>query len=131
MNTFKFVARFEAISHPLALAPNEPPSETVCHHFYRPHPKDGEGTVFSLFVSSHPRGGYLPWPGGRLPTLAGGGVVPTLARWRLPTLAEEGVTYLGRVGLPTLGQSTTASACYAAGGMPLAFTQEDFLVIDW
>ena len=26
------------------------------------------------------------------------------------------------------GQSSTASTCYAEGGVPLAFTQEDFLV---
>ena len=29
---------------------------------------------------------------------------------------------------PSTRQSSTASTCYAAGGMPLAFTQEDFLV---
>ena len=35
---------------------------------------------------------------------------------------------------PTPGDSSTASTCYKAGGMPLAFTQEDFLVyyiISW
>ena len=30
---------------------------------------------------------------------------------------------------PTMRQSSIASTCYAAGGVPLAFTQEDFLVI--
>ena len=44
------------------------------------------------------RGGYLPWQAGGVPTLAGG--VHTFP----------------------------ACACYAAGSMPLAFTQEDFLV---
>ena len=29
---------------------------------------------------------------------------------------------------PPIRQSSIASTCYAAGGMPLAFTQEDFLV---
>ena len=29
---------------------------------------------------------------------------------------------------PPIAQSTIASTCYAAGGVPLAFTQEDFLV---
>ena len=29
-------------------------------HSYRPHPKDGEGTVFSLFVSPHLDGGGYP-----------------------------------------------------------------------
>ena len=37
-------------------------------HYYRLHLKDGEGTVFSLFVSSHlnGEGGYpiQPWTGG-------------------------------------------------------------------
>ena len=26
---------------------------TMAFNYYRPHPKDGEGTVFTLFVSSH------------------------------------------------------------------------------
>ena len=29
---------------------------------------------------------------------------------------------------PPISQSSIASTCYAAGGVPLAFTQEDFLV---
>ena len=29
---------------------------------------------------------------------------------------------------PPIRQSSIASTCYTAGGMPLAFTQEDFLV---
>ena len=51
--------------------------------------------------------------------------VPPLAGWGTP----------GRVsptGVPpsrgTPHQTSTACTCYAAGGMPLAFTQEDFLV---
>ena len=59
-------------------------------------------------------GGYPDWRG----TLAGGVPCPgsTLARG-VP--CRGGGTQLGNIG----------STCYTAGGMPLAFTQEDFLVI--
>ena len=61
------------------------------------------GTVIvSLCLSVH-TGGLLPWPGGYLSWMG----VPTF----------DG-------GVPILG-----STCYVAGGMPLAFTQEDFLVL--
>ena len=98
-------------------------------------------------------GGYLPWPGvptlakGCLPwigggaTLNGGKKVPTfLARGYLPWVGyplSGWMEYpLARVGTPHLSQgihlrgrqSSTASTCYVADGMPLAFTQEDFLV---
>ena len=60
--------------------------------------------------------GYLPWMGGGVPTLDGGGRGTYLGG------DGEGVPTLdGRRGfLPFTG--------YAAGGMPLAFMQEDFLV---
>ena len=32
------------------------------------------------------------------------------------------------MGYPPIRQSSIASTCYAADGVPLAFTQEDFLV---
>ena len=71
--------------------------------------------------------GYLPWMG-----------VPTLDRdtylgWG--HLPWTGGTYPGQ-GVPSLiqdrsrwRQTSTVSTCYAAGGMPLAFMQEDFLAI--
>ena len=46
--------------------------------YYRPHPMDGEGNVFSLFICRGGTylgwvptlaGGYLPWSGGYLPWL--------------------------------------------------------------
>ena len=45
---------------------------------YRPHPKDGEGTVFSLFVSSHLHRGRrgVPQPG-----LDGGQGTPARSGW--------------------------------------------------
>ena len=74
------------------------------------------------------------WMG--VPTTSGlDGSTPTVQTW------EEGTPYpdLGR-GTPHPGQvpgwgggtpyqNSIAYTCYAAGGMPLAFTQEDFLVL--
>ena len=50
------------------------------------------------------------------------------------TLAGEGVPVWGWGATPSQvrtgrGPISKASTCYAAGGVPLAFTQEDFLVI--
>ena len=81
------------------------------------------------------RGGGVPtFPGLEGSTYCGRGV-PILAGGE-PTLAG-GSTYLGR-GVPTLpggggvptfpGRNSITFACYVVGGMPLAFTQEDFLV---
>ena len=50
---------------------------TPSYCYYRPHPKDGEGTVFSLFVSLHLNGGYpITGPGGEYPVSGLGGGVP-------------------------------------------------------
>ena len=90
-------------------------------------------------VCPHLEGGYLPWLG--VPTLAGGylpwpGGVPTLAGG---TYLGWGDIYLGRQGVPTLaggrgyppwpGQHREYLPCYVSGGMPLAFTQENCLVL--
>ena len=62
------------------------------------------GYIFTLCVCPHLEGGtYLPRSGG-------------------------GGTYLGRYPPPPSHRYSIACACYAAGGMPLAFTQEDFFV---
>ena len=60
--------------------------------------------------------GYLPWMGEGVPTLDGEGV---------PTLDGGRNTY---PQVPSGRQRNRASTCYMAGGMPLAFTHEDFLV---
>ena len=73
----------------------------------------GEGTVFSLFVSPHLDGGEGDTPG-----LDGGGY---------PRSGWSGGT---QGNPPTMRQNSRASTCYPAGGMPLAFTQEDFLVFN-
>ena len=51
-----------------------------------------------------------------------------------PPIRKDGVSptpcqdWMGVTLLPVGRRSSIASACYAAGGMPLAFMQEDFLV---
>ena len=48
----------------------------------------------------------------------------------LPQPGQDGVPSLARDGvLPSPGQGSRWSTWYAAGGMPFAFTQEDFLVL--
>ena len=57
-----------------------------------------------------------------------GGGTPThtsRTRWGIPPL-QDWVGYPHPP--PQSGDSSISSTCYAAGGMPLAFTQEDFLV---
>ena len=54
---------------------------TISRHFYRTHPKEGEGNSFSLFVSSHPRG--------RVPPARDG--VPPGQGWKGYPLARDGV----------------------------------------
>ena len=92
-------------------------------------------------------GGYLPWMGvtylGRgVPTLDGGrhlpwiGMVPTLGGGVVPGITPPPTQQAGwgtplPIGLDRgtpWRQRSRASTCYAVGGMPLAFTQEDFLV---
>ena len=80
-----------------------------------------------------PRGGYLtgyPSPGGpgTPPGRSGyppGGVPDWVPPWGGPG------TPPGGLGTPPGGvpsKDNIGSICYTAGGMPLAFTQEDFLV---
>ena len=64
-----------------------------------------------------------PWPGqDGVPTRPGQDRVPPpgQVRMRYPTARDWGT--------PHRGQNSRASTCYAAGGMPLAFRQDDFLV---
>ena len=93
----------------------------------------------------HPGMAY-PWPGmGYPPPSRPGWGTPPPWNWATP---RPGMGYPQHyqdlAGVPPwmeypphLGwgtpprQSSIASTCYAAGGMPLAFTQEDLLVIPW
>ena len=110
-----------------------------------PHPVfDGGGTLSQVWT------GWVPNPrsglGGTLSQIWMG-VPPSKIRMRYPTHQRlDGVPPPSRTGWgtphPRLDEATSpipppptvrrqiskASTCYAAGGMPLAFTQEDFLV---
>ena len=102
----------------------------------------GEGTPSQVWLGGvpHPRSGRgVPWPG--LDDWGGGtwtqeGVPPPPDMgWGTPPKHGMGYppTWDGvppdlRWGTP-LRQISIASTYYTAGGMPLAFTQEDFLVI--
>ena len=106
----------------------------------------GEGTVLSLFVSSHlDKGGGTParsgWWGGGTPArsgwwgypsqvwMVGGGTPARSGWWGYPSQVWtwRGIP-LTMTGWGTPPPTNIASTCYAAGGIPLAFTQEDFLV---
>ena len=65
-----------------------------------------------------------PWP-----DLDGGGIPP--GQVLMMGVPEVPPTRTGR-GTPIqpIRQSSIAGTCYAAGGMPLVFTQEDFLVFE-
>ena len=71
-----------------------------------PHPADGYP------ISGPDRGYAIPGPDG------GGGLPPSKIRMVYPP------------PLPIRRQISITSTCYAAGSMPLAFTQEDFLALN-
>ena len=99
---------------------------------YSPHPKDGDVTVFP--------GVYLSTPGVQYPSprffprsLVKGPFQGVPQSWLGDILIlARGYPRAGypqdRTGVPPPGQNSRKSTCYVAGGMPLAFTQEDFLV---
>ena len=87
-----------------------------CGRGYLP---SGVAGVPTLVGGTYPGGGGTYLPGWGVPTLAGG----TYSGAGVPTLVGGG--YLPWWGVPTF----PASARYVAGGMPLVFTQEDFLVL--
>ena len=82
-----------------------------------------EGNIFTLCVSPHIDGGF--------PVLLMGGTPSQVWMGGTPSYVWTG-TALSRTGWGTphtiRRQSSMASTCYVVGGMPLAFTQEDFLV---
>ena len=84
--------------------------------FYRPHPKDGEGNVFSLSTL----GG-----GGQVRVQPGGGVRSESSRGGGSGQSSWG----GGGSVQPAGGGGVSILRPLAGGMPLAFTQEDFLVI--
>ena len=88
----------------------------------------GGGTPSQVWLGGvpHPRSGWGYPP----TTRSGWGTPPDLG---LGTPQDLGLGTPPDMGLgtpPPPGPGTgIASTCYAAGGMPLAFTQEDFLII--
>ena len=136
----------------------DPRSETgrncngLLHDIYRSHPKDAEDTVFTGVCLSTGRGGGTPVPGsfpgslvpglflgatlvlgffpGLLSQIFSEGGTPVPARGGTP---ERGTLTAGTGVLPPFTprrQNSRASTCYAAGGMSLAVTQEDFLMYE-
>ena len=106
--------------------------------YYRPHSKNGEGTVFTGVCPSTPgvgvrqgyRRGYLSPKKGV--SLFG----YPLARSGVPSPPPPARTGLGcppgqnRTWYPSSPrQYSRGYSCYAMGGMPLVFTQDDFLVV--
>ena len=122
-------------------------------HFYRPDPKgaglDGEGYPIPGpdWGVPHPRSGrggvQYPIPGldRGVPHPADGGYPPSKIRMGVLPIQDwmgyplphqqDGVCPLSKTGWgtppPVRRQISKVSTCYAAGGVPLAFTQEDFL----
>ena len=118
--------------------------------------RTGKGNIFTLYVSpnldrgegipSQVVGGGYPitgleggtssqvWTGGTpsqvwmgeypIPGLDGGGYPRVPGLDRVPPTQD----WMGYPP-PPIRQSRIERTCYAAGGMPLAFTQEDFLVV--
>ena len=92
-----------------------------------PHPRSGWG-----YPGYHlARSGWWGYPGYPPGQVWMGGVTPLGQVWMVgatqdtpPPPGLDGVT-----PPPPIRQSSIASTCYAADGMPLAFTQEDFLVL--
>ena len=100
-----------------------------------PHPRSGRGGGVSQ-PKVWMEGGGLPNPrsgwGVPHPRSGQGGGVP-----RVLPHHQDGVPPISRMGYPPvqvrigggyLNWNSMACTCYAAGGMPLAFTQEEFLV---
>ena len=115
-------------------------SNFIAKFHYHPHPKDGEGTVFTgIFLSTSQcqvlsqASGPRSFPGG-IPVLTPppSGATPCQDSTGEASPAGTGLGYpLTRTGLgyPPDRTAEWVSTCYTAGGMPLAFTQEDFLVL--
>ena len=91
-----------------------------------PRPWDGVPPTIKTWL------GYPPTPWDGVPPQPGMGY-PPIKTWLGYPPPWDGVPPPTWDGVPPLPprQSSIASTCYAAGGMPLAFTQEDFLVPPW
>ena len=100
---------------------------------YRPHPKDGEGNVFTLSTPGHLGGGGVspaqPGGGGVRSVQPGvGGVSPAVGGGQSSQQGGGGQSSQWGGGGQSAGGGGVSILRPLAGGMPLAFTQEDFLV---
>ena len=84
-----------------------------------PHPRSGSWGV------PHPRSGW--WGGYPSQVWMVGGGTPARSGWWGVPHPRSG--WWGVSGVPPHHDWMGYSSCYAVGGMPLTFTQEDFLVI--
>ena len=99
---------------------------------------DGEGTPSQVWMGGYP----IPDLDGGYPSQVWMGGYPIPGQYGYPPPPRPGLDgvppWPGLDGVPphhdwmgyppTIRQSIIVSTCYAAGSMPLAFTQEDFLV---
>ena len=85
-------------------------------------PRLGRGTPSQVWVGGYPIPGL---DGGGYPGYPPPGQVWMVVGYPWPGL-DGGVGTWGTP--PPIRQSSLANTCYSAGGLPLAFTQEDFLV---
>ena len=92
-----------------------------------PNPRSGLGVLLSQVQMGYP---ILLMGGTPIQDQDRGypGVSPGWGLDRVPHQDWMGVP-LSRTGWGNPSQISIASTCYAAGGMPLAFKQEDFLVV--
>ena len=89
----------------------------------------GEDWWFTPVPGPFRLGGY-PSPGQeKYPSPGKDGVPPARSRWGTRP-GQDGVPPSQDWGTPPPGQNIRARTCYAAGGMPLAFMQEDCLVFN-
>ena len=97
-----------------------------------PHSADGGGTPSKVWTGGTPsqvqKGGRVPHPRskqeGDTPSNLGWGIPPSNFGWGIP----PSKTGWGTSPSPIRRLISKACTSYAAGGVPLAFTQEDFLV---
>ena len=97
-----------------------------------PHPRFGGLPCPRSVGVPHPQSGWggtpsQVWMGGTLSQVwVGGGVLCPRSGWLGGTPPPPEL--VGVPPPPPIRQSSIASTCYGAGSVPLAFTQEDFLV---
>ena len=93
---------------------------------YPPRPRMGYPPGPGMGYPPRPGMGYPPWTWDGVPPRHGTGYPPDMGQGTPPDMGQGTPPDL-RWGTPPR-QISIVSTCYAAGGMPLAFTQEDFLV---